>query len=91
MRLDRNRSFSTIRSAGAGQKVFFIQDEIEYDNKGEPISENQVKAFHAKKAADAQTAADAALATANAAQEAADQTREDLGVSKTATKKAAKG
>lgn len=92
MKLDRNQPFSKIVIGdGENRSTHFQQNGIDFDVKGDPLDEKQVKAHYASQAAEAQQKADDARKAAEAAQAAADKTREDLGVTKTAVKKAQSG
>ncbi len=51
----------------AKQKVFFLQDGIEYDAQGKACNVKQVKDYYAAEAKKAQEVADAAKAAAEAA------------------------
>ena len=73
----------------AKQKVFFIQNGIQYDAGGNACNKAQVKDYYAKLAASAQAEADAAKEAAAAAQKNADALMKDAGVTKTALKQAA--
>jgi hypothetical protein len=56
----------------ANQKVFFIQNGIEYDGAGKACNKKQIKAHYAKVAAEAQQTADAAREAYEEAQALAD-------------------
>lgn len=56
----------------AKQKVFFLQNGIEYGAAGLACNKAQVKKYYSDVATEAQATADAALAAAKAAQENAD-------------------
>lgn len=71
------------------QKVFYVQNGVEYDAAGNCIDAKKVKDYYAKVAADAQAAADEAAAAARAAQEQADAMLKTAGITKAAAKKAA--
>lgn len=73
------------------QKVFYIQNEIEYDAGGKACNAKQVKAHYAAVAAEAQKQADEAKEAAAEAQKAADDMLKQAGVTKTAARKAAAG
>ncbi len=66
--LDRSRPYGTIKSLDpAKQKVFFVQDDIEYDAAGCACNAKQVQDHYDKVAAQAQADADAAAEAAKAA------------------------
>ena len=54
------------------QKVYFIQNGIEYDGAGNACNKKQIKAHYAKVAAEAQQTADAAMVAYEEAQAQAD-------------------
>ena len=56
----------------AKQKVFFLQDGIEYGPQGKACNSKQVKAYYATKAADAQKIVNDAVEAAKIAQENVD-------------------
>ncbi len=72
--IDWNAEYAKRVSADPStQKVFFIQDGIEYDAAGKACNKKQVKEYYAKRAANAQKEADDAKDAAAAAQAAADE------------------
>lgn len=73
----------------AKQKVFFLQDGIEYDASGTACNVTQVKKHYADVAAAAQKTADDAKEAAAEAQAAADAMLKQAGMNKTAARKAA--
>lgn len=90
--LDRSRPHGKIRTLNPGtQKVFFMQDGIEYDAAGKACNPKQVKEHYAAVAAEAQAAADEAKEAAAAAQKQADEVLKAAGINKTAARKAAAG
>lgn len=72
----------------AKQKVFFIQDGIEYGPDGVACNGPQVKKHYQAVAAEAQKSADEAKDAAAAAQVAADEMLKTAGINKTAARKA---
>ena len=73
------------------QKVFFVQNGIEYDAAGKACNAKQVKEYYASVAADAQRQADEAKEQAALAQKSADEMLKQAGINKTAARKAAAG
>lgn len=87
-KLDRSRPHGRVRTLDPGkQKVFFIQDGIEYDAAGNACNPKQVKEYYAQVAAEAQANADAAKEQAAAAQKAADEMLKQAGINKTQARK----
>jgi len=72
----------------AKQKVFFLQNGVEYDASGKACNQAQVKKYYADMAAEAQKTADEATAIAKGAQEAAAEALKTAGINKTAARKA---
>ena len=70
------------------QKIFFLQDGIEYDASGTACNAGQVKKYYARVATEAQETADAAKDFAADAQTAADTMLKQAGINKTAARKA---
>jgi len=60
------------------QKVFFIQNGIEYDGSGTACNKKQIKAHYAKVAAEAQETADQAMKAFEQAQAQADTLMSEL-------------
>lgn len=81
--LDHSQPYTKIRSLDtAKQKVFFIQDGIEYDAAGTAVNQRQIKAYYDKQVADAEARADDAKAAAKAA---ADEAKAAAAEAKAAT------
>lgn len=72
----------------AKQKVFFIQNGIDYDSAGKCVDKRQVQHHYATAAANAQSDVDAALQAAKDAQAEVDEMMKETGTSKAAVKKA---
>ena len=74
--IDWKADYTTIKEGDeakiAKQKVFFLQDGIEYGPQGKACNVKQVKAYYATKAADAQKVVDDAVEAAKVAQENVD-------------------
>jgi hypothetical protein len=75
----------------AKQKIFFIQNGIDYDSAGSCCNKKQVQDHYAKVAAKAQATADAATLAAKTAMDEVAAVMKETGVTKTAIKKAAAG
>lgn len=71
------------------QKVFFLQNGVEYNAAGIACNAKQVKDYYTTVAADAQKMADDAKLAATEAQANADAAIKNAGITKTAAKKAA--
>jgi len=88
--IDWSRPYGKVRTVDPGaQKVFFVQDGLEYDAAGKACNAKQVKEHYAEVAKNAQAAADAAKEAAAAAQSQADEVLKAAGMNKTAARKAA--
>lgn len=88
--IDWKARHGKVRSLDPGkQKVWYVQDGIEYDSAGKACNAKQVKDYYARVAADAQKAADEAKEASAAAQAAADEMLKQAGINKTAARKAA--
>ena len=72
----------------AKQKVFFIQNGIDYDSGGTAVDKRQVQHFYTSAAATAQADVDAAVNAAKAAQEQVTAMMKETGVTKAAAKNA---
>lgn len=88
--IDFSKPYGRVSTTAPNQKVFFIQDGIDYDSAGKAVDEKQVKAVLAKRAADAQKIADEAREAAEALQADAEALIKDTGITKTDLKKAQK-
>lgn len=90
MQIDWNAPYSKrVAAEPAKQKVFYIQDGIEYDSAGKACNAKQVKAHYEKLARDAQAVADEAAEAAKAAQETANTALKQAGTTRAAARKKA--
>jgi hypothetical protein len=88
--IDWKAPFGKVRTTDTSkQKVFFLQDGIEYDSAGKACNPAQVKKHYATLAADIQKQADEAKEQAAQAQKAADEMLKQAGMNKTQARKAA--
>ena len=88
--IDWNESYSKrVSSNPATQKVYFIQNGIEYGSDGKACNAKQIKEFYANQAAEAQKLADEAKEAAAEAHKQADALLKAGGTTKTAARKAA--
>lgn len=82
--IDFKRDFTTIREGSPAlipkQKVFFIQDGIDYDATGKACDAKQVKKYFADTAKEAQDIADEAKAAHAEAQAKVDEMMKKAGI-----------
>ena len=74
--IDWKQSYTEIKEGDvakiAKQKVFFLQNGIEYGHNGKAVNSKQVKAHYADQASEAQKVVDDAVAAAKVAQDNVD-------------------